>query len=396
MNHLAYLKMFSGLLFSMVLSIVSFNLVIDPFAHYHWISIPQLNAEKTQIGLGGGRVIKTTELLAKPYKTVILGTSRANIGIDPQYVAIPQPAYNAALNGTNIYEMEKLLVFIIEHCKQVNLIIFSLDFLTFSNRRTTNADFADSVLAIDHPFFKQLQQSFSLDETYYAIQTIIDNLNQRPAQYKTLYTEQGLAKQTFPLPHRTLFIDILRKNFFVNEQTYAGFCYSQDRLQRFRHMIQLAKQHHIDMKLFISPIHARQLEAIRIMGLYPTFEQWKRDLIKIIQTENPTYPLWDFTGYNAFTTEAIPDDPQQTMQWYWESSHYKVALGNQVLNRLFNSSQQIDNFGKILTNDMIDSHLSQIRQAQQQYQRIHSKEIQEMEILARQLGQPKLHDCSME
>ncbi len=386
MNHYEYFKFWLNTVFGLILSIAIFNLVIDPFGHYYLIDIPSINMEKTQVGLGGGRVIKTMELLAKPYKSVILGTSRANIGIDPQHPAIPQPAYNAALNGTNIYEMEKLFNFIIDNCKSVNLIVFSLDFLTFSNRRTTNADFAESMLADENQLITKLQQTFSIAETHYALKTVIDNIQRRPAQYKTLYTDQGLAKQIFQLPHRTLFQDILRTNFFVNEQTYAGFCYSQDRLNRFRQMIRVAQQHEITVKLFISPIHARQLEAIRVMKLYPIFEQWKRDLTTVLSEEKAIYTLWDFTGYNRWTTEAIPVDPKQTMQWYWESSHYKIALGNKVLDRLFADHFESDDFGVILTPEGIEMHLAQIRRARQAYQNDYPQEINELETLAQQVA----------
>ena len=152
-------------------------------------------------------------------------------------------------------------------------------------------------------------------------------------------------------------------------------------------MIRVAQQHEITVKLFISPIHARQLEAIRIMNLYPIFEQWKRDLVTILSEEKANYTLWDFTGYNQWTTEAIPADPKQTMRWYWESSHYKIALGNKVLDRLFADyfESQQDDFGVILTSEGIEMHLAQIRWARQAYQRNYPQEIKELKTLAQQV-----------
>lgn len=73
-------------------------------------------------------------------------------------------------------------------------------------------------------------------------------------------------------------------------------------------LIKESRANNIELLLFISPVHARQLEVIRLSNLYPTFEQWKRDMVKVIAEDVEQHPdkspiqLWDFSGYNLLTT----------------------------------------------------------------------------------------------
>ena len=44
--------------------------------------------------------------------------------------------------------------------------------------------------------------------------------------------------------------------------------------------------------------------------------------------------LLDFSGYNEFTTEPVPKegDLRTEMHWFWESGHYKSALGDETID----------------------------------------------------------------
>ena len=76
-------------------------------------------------------------------------------------------------------------------------------------------------------------------------------------------------------------------------------------------------------------MHARQLEALHAANLWEKFVNRKRHLVEINEEEasnvgQPPFPLWDFTGYNQYCTEAVPDhgDTSTEMNWYWEASHF--------------------------------------------------------------------------
>ena len=185
----------------------------------------------------------------------------------------------------------------------------------------------------------------------------------------------------------------------VNQQTYAGYSYSQNRLNLFREIIADCLANDIELYLFISPVHARQIEAISIMGLFSTFEQWKRDLVTIVEEEakkhdKPAPLLWDFSGNNSITTERIPlPQTSETMEWYRESSHYTKKLGDIILDLMLNYPQKnpdaTDDFGTTITTKNIEEHLAIIRQDRQQYRINYAFEISEVQRLFKEVSSSK-------
>ncbi len=69
----------------------------------------------------------------------------------------------------------------------------------------------------------------------------------------------------------------------------------------------------------------------------------------------PPFELWDFATYSRYTMEAFPSNDEDTMNYHWETSHYKKELGDLVLKSISESSQD---FGQILTAQNINNHLA--------------------------------------
>jgi hypothetical protein len=105
------------------------------------------------------------------------------------------------------------------------------------------------------------------------------------------------------------------------------------------------------------------------VGLWPSFEAWKRVLVRVVEAEGSSAPgtisLLDFSGYNDFTTERVPPagDTRSQMHWYWEAGHYKSDLGDQVIERVYG---QHPDFGRELSSSTIESILQGINESRQQ------------------------------
>ncbi|MEB3342989.1 hypothetical protein [Okeania sp.] len=333
---------------------------------------------------------KSIDVAKKDYNTLILGTSRAFNGLDPLAdILTEKSAYNASFNSSNIYEMHKVFQLSL-HNKNLKTIIISLDFFAFSDHKQVSGDFRISRFATKYFLLLNLHQLISLQNFQYSLETIKFNL-------KGIYTRQFYTKQGFRqvkdeyIPHRELFIK--QSNEYFN--TYSIFSYSQERFILFKEILEKCHQNNIQVYLFISPIHARQLEILRVMNKYVLFEQWKRDLVDIVEEANQEYSnqapflLFDFTGYNSITTESIPvKDSQEQMKWYTESSHYKKELGNLVLDIILNypsiNNDIYDNFGIVINNNNIESHLANIRIQQRKYHKNFPNELIEIENLSNQ------------
>jgi hypothetical protein len=72
--------------------------------------------------------------------------------------------------------------------------------------------------------------------------------------------------------------------------------------------------------------------------------------------------LFDFSGYNEFTTERLPPpgDRRTTMRWNWEARHYKAALGEEMLERMWGGAHR---FGFVLTPTTVENVLAEIRES---------------------------------
>lgn len=140
---------------------------------------------------------------------------------------------------------------------------------------------------------------------------------------------------------------------YFNEKTlYKKYNLSQEELNNFKAIIDTCQQRNIDIRVFFAPVHAAQLEAINLSGLWSTFEEWKRQVVKIV-------PAWDFADYTSITTEPINDN----MQNFADSVHYREQVADLILNRLYDYHQEWvpPNFGIRVTAENVESRLAHIR-----------------------------------
>ena len=146
----------------------------------------------------------------------------------------------------------------------------------------------------------------------------------------------------------------------------------------FRGMVLFARASGRDVRFFINPIHARMLIALRAAGLWPQYEEWKRALVQVLaeeaaQSGKPQLPLWDFSGFNSVTTEAVPPpgDTTTILHGFWEPSHYKSETGDLILDRVLGYRDRKRNlpadFGVALTPASIEPWIETTRAGVQRY-----------------------------
>ena len=132
-------------------------------------------------------------------------------------------------------------------------------------------------------------------------------------------------------------------------------------------------------RFFFHPVHALA-ELSYWETNWQDLDRWKQDLVQMVDArkqEGCDIRLMDFSGFNAITTEAVPQvTGKKSMQHYWEHSHYRAEVGQQILERLFTtpSSAKPGDFGAELTGKTIDSHLLAFQQNREAYCRSHPLE----------------------
>jgi len=141
----------------------------------------------------------------------------------------------------------------------------------------------------------------------------------------------------------------------------------------YRFMLRRAYAEGTEMHLFTSPSHAATYQLFHAVDLYERYEFWLKELVRINEAEAARadtlpFPIWDFGYANSITVEPIPAiDDLRPMRWYWESQHYRKALGDIVLDRIFDHADPArtlpSDFGVRLTSENIGAHLIRTRAA---------------------------------
>lgn len=384
--------------------VIAFNVLINPYGIFSttFISIEDKPAALTHM-----RMYKAHEVNRVKPKTIILGTSRAAIGLDPSnHYFKHQPVYNLALDGANLYE----ILCYLQHAnrdKQLKEVVLLLDLMSFNIHMQNKPDFDEHRLSHARPilFEKQISQSlFSLESTIDSYKTLRRKFD------KSLPTlnANGMTKDA-ALTYYKISNGGHHNTSRHSESTYIREVYrpfamhgSANHFTHFEHfasILRFCHFHHIQLHLIISPMHVRHHILLDAIGQWQEYEKWKRTLVtynqRIAQELNTSpYPLWDFSEVNAFTTEPIPEmgDVEYVMKWFWETSHFNKQFGDLILKRALitetpNRITQEQAFGYLLTADNIDFSLHKLSLQKEAYKMNHPETVQEIASLKAEIYQ---------
>lgn len=394
--------------------VLAVNLIVDPYGLFQLVLVEGINSPKPKM--------EKHEKLLKAYllpkikpQTIILGTSRADFGINPNHDVLIKdkgPGLNVALAGADLYVLKRYF----EHAiavAPIKQVVIGLDFFAFNSARTQAPDFNEAVLATNADgssngaYYRNIMMSslFTLDAFRDSIATVIAD---KKIGVQVIDVADGMRK--FYIKGKLMTASDLyrsgsnrpnghgkRKAFLHNENMYMRHVYLTGDKRQFifkneisgysafdqlKQVINLCRQYDISAYFLISPVHARQLEVIRVSGLWPLFEQWKYELLHMIEPYG--YPLWDFSGYHAISVEYVPKE-RPKMQRYLDSAHYSPYVGDLMLMKIFgvDDTKIPKSFGHRLHLNNIENILKNIRLQQQNYAKTHAEDVEEIEFLAK-------------
>ena len=345
-------------------SVALFNWTIDPYDLFNTPNWWGVNHEKIKKD-NNDRLFKAVDIIRLQPKTILMGSSRTKQGLDPEHPAIKNNrfAYNLAINGPNTYEVRRYIEHAIANQLDLEQIILGIDFFMFNSSLDNQPSFEEK--RIEKKYIiptDAINALFSLDTFDISKKTL--NASLKTEEQNNLYGENGF------MPNRKADDGATKWRFDQSIQLYfklhSDYQFSQEYWSDFVKIVELCRQNNIDLKVFISPAHATQWESIEVTGRWDTFEQWKRELVKVT-------PVWDFSGFNIVTTEAI----KAKMNNYIDNSHYSPAIGNLILERIFNyNAEDIpQDFGILLTTENIEQHLAKIRSDRLIWTKNHPEEV---------------------
>jgi len=389
------------------------NLVVDPFGMYRFVDLEGFNAYKPALD-HRVRLVKAYDVRRVRPQGIILGTSRTHLGLRPSHEGwdpAAKPTYNLAFDGATTKEMYQYLLHA-HAVRPLRQVVLGLDtYHATLAPATARPDFDAHLLdspggrALPSLIRADLKVFTSLDALRASLATVRSQRDREPQWFAP--DGQRLGEVFFrragehfeQLGPRGYFeeIDRLEVGFKREGQSAANArglgrtaqpatAASETSLDYIRRIVAFCRAHGVDLRIFIAPEHAHQLEITAAIGEWAGLENAKRALVQLLAEDAarhpgaPPIPLWDFSGYSSVTTEALPEPGSRAeMGFYWDSSHFKDVVGDLVLDRLFGVSHPRrpvpPDFGVRLTPATIEPALARLRAAQLAYRRSNPQDV---------------------
>ena len=354
------------------------NLIIDPYGTFRLVDIKGLNHIKPYPD-HDIETIKTYALRHMSPDALILGNSRAEVGFDPTHPAWEaagyHSVYNAAISGTSPSTAWNQLEKVAQR-KPPKFILLGLDFFDFPidpNKKVPTAKTppSDRFKDASWTLSATLTMQAMIDSTTTLRRQFQDNPQQLTMQgFNPLLEYKDIAKME---GYWSLFRQRLEDNAKNHGRKPANLflkgTQSSPAFDDIRRIIRWSATNNTELRLVIYPYHAQLLLLIDEIGLWPSFEEWKRQILRIITEESnkslgSKITLIDFSGFSEFSQETIPikTDKKTSTKWYWEAGHFKKELGDHMLSCcMFQIPDIATKFGVIFNNEDIENEISRTR-----------------------------------
>lgn len=386
-----YLLWMASTVLAMELAALALAVTVDPYRMFGTRPILVLTALKPRIYQQTG-IAKTYALERVRPNTVLLGNSRTEIGLDPASPVWPadmRPVFNASEAGRGLFIEWRMLQEAVaagplEHA------VLGLDIIDFISvgdgaQGPAPVDADEKRLLVDRAghanAMRQAQMLRDRIASTLTIDAVADSLvtlfDQNPETSVTM-TRDGFnpLHEYRVLARRVGYAGLFEQKNAVYRAQYSDYPKrdfadpaANSSFQSLGRIIATARDRNLKLVLYIHPYHADYLEMLHALGLWPSFEAWKRALVAVVAAAKrggSDIVLYDFSGYDRFSTEHVPPpgDLRSEMRWYWEPGHYKSALGDQILRRILGLD---DGWGRVLDPATIEPALADIDRERQDF-----------------------------
>lgn len=395
-------------------TVIIFNIMIDPYGMLQWTKMNGINTYKPS-AFKRVRLLKAYDLWRIKPQSILLGSSRSHLAFrtnQPDWTQQYSRRYNLAFDGATTKEMHAFL----QHAHAVSPIkqvLLGLDTYHLSHApASTRPDFDPGILMNKNNSLSLLKIIGSSLRILSSLDTLSDSMKTvraRQNQEPDWFAEDGqrLGEVFFHRPSENFIkfgpryyfeeIDAMEVGFKLDwripsrTQSILGIKPSEQMtsMDYIKKIVAYCRKENIDLKIFITPSHAHQMELDYFIGEWNSMENGKRELTGILNDDAQIYnntsriPLIDFSGYNLITTEALPGNDQDEMKYYWDSSHFKEIVGDLVLSRLLTNTSENQkmpaDFGISLTAENIEEISENIRANQLSYRQTHPQDAEKIQ-----------------
>lgn len=372
----------------------AFCAAVDPYAVLGTPGIAGLTARKPAAA--------DWPRLTKPYtvgraepRTLVLGASSADIGLNPESPAWPQaarPVYNLGIDGALPSDVERFLhhALSLTHPAQIIIPVNFIESMVnapVKSAPVTSGEFEfEARLRVTpagtpNPAWWRGYANDLVFSTlsYTALSDSVRTLMSQHDSGATFETSLGwndggkFRRWAREDGFGGLFID---KNAEKISQWKRWLGWRKLQEKPVFDMIRAARAAGATPIVMIVPNHADILEALRALGLDQDYDGWKTRLVAGVAAIDRKIPVWDFSGYSPYTTEAVPPAGNHTQQlrWFYEPVHFQPALGDLMIARIEGEAPG-SGFGVELTPENLPAHIADFHKAQAAWEATHKGDI---------------------
>ncbi len=362
-------------------AVVTCNYWLDPYYLHQWDTplLQRLSPAQQKIVPWA----KTYAAYRYQPEVVYLGSSRAEIGLPTDApVFRGKRVFNLAISGATLGDAISLL----HHTSAFHrpeIVVWGLEYGWQFREKTGNTDLSKDLVAQGphYPlkrFLLNLKRALSLTMTTDAVRIVFDPSAQQCLPILATYGTKSAQCLEYIMADEggtpKAFDKIIHKKDPLGHPADE-----QASLELLETVTRDYCRQGTAFRFFLHPVHAlAELSYWETNG--QDLDRWKEKIVQLVEArrqEGCDIRLMDFSGYNAITTEAVPQATgREGMQNYWEHSHYRSEVGQQVLARLFSPGPAAEpgGFGADLNGATIQQHLLAFRHNREQYCLDHPQE----------------------
>ena len=379
LSYRAYCFLVGILTLSISTVVVTLNYIVDPYLIHQW-DTELVN----RIGPRQPKIIpwaKTYAAFRYQPEVVYLGSSRTEIGLPTQIELFKNKrVFNLAVSGGTQGDAINML-YHTSGFHRPEIVVWGLEYGWLFTDGKGNTDLDRSLLYTNSlysiwRFLTNVKRCFSIDMAEDTLKilartseqdcpSILSTYGQEPEQCveRNMEVDGGTAKAFEKAMNKVSKTVVPEFTTVMGQldQVTKDFC-----------------KYDTELRFFIQPNHA--LSELHYLSQWENREHWERALVKLIdkhKEQGCNIRLIDFSGFNSITTEEIPQKTgRETMQYYWEQSHYRSEVGRMILAKLFSVDLQPgpSEFGVELNGRVIEQHLENMRSSRDRYLNSHPME----------------------
>lgn len=374
-----YLVRFFSLSVVVLGGLAGMNYLLDPYLTHQWESagVQRLRPADEKLSAWG----KTYAMARLRPEVLFLGNSRTEIGLPAERAMFDgRRVFNGALSGASVGDAMAMAAYAARQ-GPLQTVVWGIDAPSFSldhgALELTPELIADGPLFFVRRAWLDLQRGVTWDMTQDSIRLLRGRFGAICRSSLATLGQRDAACLTAQIARYGSSTAAMRAKL----HEFAGASGPRaEALPGFEASLASLCRTGTRVRLYINPTHALTIDTLYWRGKWAAMETWQGALVELTQRLRASgcdLRLFDFSGFNSVTTEALPlPNRRQQMQNYWEASHYRASVGRLILARLFALPDTAlpDDFGLELDQATLAAHLATLRSTRQRYHLEHAQE----------------------